>query len=141
MPQTYMNNSGFAVREFRQRHEVALDDLLIVFDDFQLPFGTIRLRPKGSDGGHNGMASVIYQLESDLIPRLRLGVAGSDLPERRTHDTMADYVLSPFDASEKDRLIEFLLHAHDAASRWLEEGIERTMSAFNRNFFSDADAS
>lgn len=141
LPQTYMNNSGFAVREFRQQHELPLKNMLVIFDDFQLPFGTIRLRPKGSDGGHNGMASIIYQLESELIPRLRLGIAGDGLPEHHTHELMAEYVLSTFTKNELSYLEKLMNRCCDAVTSWIDVGISKTMSSFNRNFLNDADAS
>jgi len=140
MPQTYMNNSGVAVREIRQRYDLVLENILVLFDDFQLPFGTLRLRPKGSDGGHNGIASIIYHLQSDLVPRLRIGVGGVTLPSNHTHDVMADYVLSPFDAGERELLPRLLNHTQDACVSWMETGIQKTMSQYNRNFFSSAGA-
>ncbi len=140
MPQTYMNNSGTAVRELRQKYDLAPADFLILYDDFQLPFGTLRLRPKGSDGGHNGLASIIYQLENDLIPRLRIGVGGKTLPGKHTHETMADYVLSRFDTDEEKLLPQLLNYAHNACVSWVETGIQRTMSVYNRNFFTSANA-
>lgn len=140
MPQTYMNNSGAAVREILQKYDILFNDFLIVFDDFQLPFGTLRMRVKGSDGGHNGMASVIYHLQSDLVPRLRIGVGGKTIPVDHTHDSMADYVLSPFDAEEEKLLPRLLQHLHDSCLSWNDLGIQKTMSQYNRNFFSSADA-
>ena len=136
MPQTYMNNSGTAVLELHQKYEIGYDDFMIVYDDFQLPYGTLRMRAKGSDGGHNGMASVIYDLQSDLIPRLRLGVAGSSIPESHTHDAMAEYVLRRFEQDEEKLLPQILHHAADALIGWTYEGIARTMSVYNKNFFT-----
>ncbi len=136
MPQTYMNNSGTAVRELHQKYEIGYDDFMIVYDDFQLPYGTLRMRAKGSDGGHNGMASVIYHLQSDLIPRLRLGVAGSSIPESHTHDAMAEYVLRRFEHDEEKLLPQILHHAIDSLISWANEGIAKTMSVYNKNFFT-----
>lgn len=141
MPQTYMNNSGFAVRELCQKYSIVLDDLLVVFDDFQIPFGTLRMRPKGSDGGHNGLASIIYQLENDMIPRLRIGVAGKNIPVHHSHEIMADYVLSTFDKTEEESLKTMIQHSAGACQSWIEAGITRTMNLFNKNFLHDADAS
>ncbi|MDD8017901.1 MAG: aminoacyl-tRNA hydrolase [Bacteroidota bacterium] len=136
MPQTYMNNSGFAVREFRLKHECSVDDLLIIYDDFQLPFGTLRMRTKGSDGGHNGLASIIYQLQSDMIPRMRAGVGGTTFPEHHTHELMAEYVLTNFDALEEKFLPQLLLLISDACKSWIEAGLPKTMNLYNRNFFN-----
>lgn len=135
-PQTYMNNSGTAVREIHQKYEIGFDDFMIVFDDFQLPYGTLRMRTKGSDGGHNGMASIIYHLQSDLISRLRIGVAGKSIPELHTHDAMADYVLARFEPDEEKLLPQLLHHATDAIISWTREGIVKTMSQYNKNFFN-----
>lgn len=135
-PQTYMNNSGAAVRELHQKYNIGFDDFMIVYDDFQLPYGALRMRAKGSNGGHNGMASVIYHLQSDLIPRLRIGVAGKSIPDQHTHDAMADYVLARFERDEEELLPQLLQHAADALINWMDEGIAKTMSVYNRNFFS-----
>ena len=94
-PTTYMNLSGIAVLDFLSENQIPLDDLLIVFDDINLPAGRIRLRKSGSDGGHNGIKSIIYHLQDDNFPRLRFGV-GSDF----TKGEMADYVLSKFSKEE-----------------------------------------
>ncbi len=140
MPQTYMNNSGIAVREMSQKYELFAVDVLILYDDFQLPFGTLRLRPKGSDGGHNGLSSIIYHLENDLVPRLRIGVGGKTVPEEHTHESMADYVLSRFDTDEEKLLPQLLNHTHDACVSWIETGIQKTMNQYNRNFFTSTNA-
>lgn len=140
MPQTYMNNSGMAVREILQRYEVAMEDLMVMYDDFQLPFGTIRTRPKGSDGGHNGLASIIYHVQSDLIPRLRIGVGGTTMPEHHTHEIMAEYVLTPFQEEEQKFLPQLLQYAGDACILWMTAGIQKTMSLYNKNFLRSADA-
>ena len=140
MPQTYMNNSGTAVREVLQKHELSAADVLILYDDFQLPFGTLRLRPKGSDGGHNGLSSIIYHLENDLVPRLRIGVGGKTVPVEHTHELMADYVLSRFDTDEEKLLPQLLNHTRDACISWAETGIQKTMNHYNRNFFTSTNA-
>ena len=139
-PQTYMNNSGMAVLAAMEQFGVLRDELLVTVDDFQLPFGTLRLREKGSDGGHNGLASIIYHLQSDLFPRLRIGVAGETMPERHTHDAMADYVLDRFSSAEEKVLPQLTRHASDAVVSRIEHGIAKTMSQFNRNFFTSGDA-
>jgi PTH1 family peptidyl-tRNA hydrolase len=139
-PQTYMNNSGAAVLAAMEQFSVLHDEILVTVDDFQLPFGTLRMREKGSDGGHNGLASIIYHLQSDLFPRLRIGVAGETMPERHTHDAMADYVLDRFSAAEEKVLPQLTGHAADAILCWIEHGIAKTMSQFNRNFFTSGDA-
>ncbi|MFZ4621794.1 MAG: aminoacyl-tRNA hydrolase [Bacteroidota bacterium] len=140
LPQAYMNNSGIAVRDIMQEFSIVSDDVLVIYDDFQLPYGTLRLRKHGSDGGHNGLASIIYQLQTDEISRLRVGVGGSTLPIEHTHESMADYVLSPFTKEEQKLLSPLLNHLHDACIMWSDKGIQRTMNMFNKNFFSSASA-
>ena len=137
-PLTYMNGSGSAVIQVVNEAQIQLDNLLIVFDDFQLPFGTLRLRAKGSDGGHKGIASIIYELQSEEIPRLRIGVGGKDLPIKHTHEEMADYVLSPFNNEEQKILPKLCTVAADACLHWIENDIAATMRLYNKNFFSNA---
>jgi len=80
-PLTFMNESGVAVADVAERFEVPLDQLIVVCDDFQLPLGHLRVRQKGSDGGHNGLYSIIYHLQSDLFPRIRCGIASPSMPK------------------------------------------------------------
>lgn len=141
LPQTYMNESGAAVSAIIQKYGISADDMMVVYDDFHIPFGTLRMRGKGSDGGHNGMASVISHAESDQIPRLRIGVGGATLPVDHTHETMADYVLSRYTADEEKFLPVLLLRSAEALLSWRNAGIAKTMSLYNKNFFNDASAS
>jgi PTH1 family peptidyl-tRNA hydrolase len=140
MPQTYMNNSGTAVREIFQKYDLATADFLILYDDFQIPFGTLRLRPKGSDGGHNGLSSIIYHLENDLVPRLRIGVCGKTMPIEHNRDSMANYVLSRFDADEEKLLPQLLNYTYNASISWVQSGIRETMNHYNKKFFTSANA-
>ncbi len=126
-PLTFMNRSGEAVAALVERFDVPLGNLLVVVDDFNLPFGKIRLRAKGSDGGHNGLASVIAALGSTAFPRLRIGI-----DDGKFSDAVA-FVLSEFDTSEKQALPEVLDRATAACLSFVTEGIERTMSRFNQN--------
>lgn len=96
-PTTYMNMSGLAVRDYVSENQIELADILIVFDDVNLPPGKVRLRKSGSDGGHNGIKSIIYQLQDNNFPRLRFGI-GSDFQRGE----MADYVLSRFNPEESE---------------------------------------
>jgi PTH1 family peptidyl-tRNA hydrolase len=125
-PLTYMNNSGLAVRHAADYFDVALPRLLIVFDDFQLPVGKLRLRPNGSDGGHNGMASVIQYLGSQEVPRLRLGIRAEF-----HKGEMADFVLSTFSKEEQKLLPEIYDRAADAALSFIHDGIQQAMNKFN----------
>lgn len=140
IPLTFMNNSGFAIKEIHTKYEIPIERFLVAFDDFQLPFGTLRTRPKGSDGGHNGLASAIYHLQSDLLPRLRIGIAGKSIPKEHTHETMADYVLSPFEKDEEKLIPELLRHIEETCKCWIQFDIQKTMSLYNKNFFNSANA-
>ncbi len=99
-PTTYMNLSGTALLDYLAQHPTNIEDILIVYDDVNLPVGKIRLRKAGSDGGHNGIKSIIYNLQNDNFPRLRFGI-GSDFSKGE----MADYVLSKF-TSEDYNVVE-----------------------------------
>ncbi len=125
-PQTYMNLSGRAVGELVRRYEIPLEGLLVVLDDLDLPLGTIRIRRKGSAGGHRGLSSVIEALSSVEFPRLRLGIR----PNASIADTVA-FVLSPFEPEEEPIVEEMIERAVAAAWRWAQEGIERAMAEFN----------
>jgi PTH1 family peptidyl-tRNA hydrolase len=129
-PATSMNESGVALLDIVEHYEVHLDRLLIVFDDFQLPLGALRMRQSGSDGGHNGMYSVIYHLQSDTFPRLRCGIGTEDMPQDKS--LMADFVLSKFDAKETPVVEEMVNRAVDACLSFVVDGIDQTMSLFNR---------
>jgi PTH1 family peptidyl-tRNA hydrolase len=129
-PVTSMNESGIAVAEIVEHYKVELGQLLIVLDDFQIPMGALRMRHSGSDGGHNGMYSIIYHLQSDLFPRLRCGIGTEDMPQDKS--LMADFVLSKFPAKEKPAVEEMVGRASDACLSFVTDGIEKTMTLFNR---------
>ena len=125
-PQTYVNVSGTAVADLRRRHRLPLENLLVAFDDLDLPVGQIRLRAKGGHGGHNGMRSIIETLGSEEFARLRVGIGrppGGVDP--------ADYVLSRFSKEEQARLDEAVERAADAVEAFVRRGIEAAMSASN----------
>ncbi len=126
-PLTYMNRSGLAVLRMVERYAVPLDRLLVILDDFNLPFGRLRIRAKGSDGGHNGLASIIDFLSSSAFPRLRIGIGNDTLSDA------VEFVLSPFEPEEQRRLPELIDHASDACRSFVEHGIQRTMNIFNQN--------
>lgn len=129
-PLTYMNNSGDAVADIVGRFEVPLAQLLVVCDDFQLPLGVLRLRPGGSDGGHNGLYSIIYQLQSDQFPRLRCGIGSLTMPTDK--NLMADFVLEQFSKEELPRAKQMVERAREASLSFIEQGIDRTMNMFNQ---------
>jgi PTH1 family peptidyl-tRNA hydrolase len=129
-PLTYMNNSGEAVREIVETYRLELQSLLVIVDDFQLPLGAIRLRHRGSDGGHNGLSSIIEQLQTDEFPRLRCGIGGESMPSDKRQ--MAGYVLSPFEKREEEAVADLTLRARDAAFVAVAEGLDAAISRFNR---------
>jgi PTH1 family peptidyl-tRNA hydrolase len=129
-PQTYMNRSGYAARCLVERREIEPFRVLVVFDEVHLPLGKLRLRPSGSPGGHRGMESVIENLRTPEVPRLRLGVGPADA--EATGEDLADYVLEPFAASEREAIQDLILRAADACECWLAEGAQAAMNRFNR---------
>lgn len=130
-PLTYMNNSGIAVRDVNELFGIELNDLLVVYDDFQLPLGQLRFRENGSDGGHNGMASVIYYLNTEEIQRLRIGIGGATLPIEDRKNQMADYVLAPFEKNEEPVVTDAVERASIAVQEWTQHGIVYAMNKFN----------
>lgn len=132
-PQIYMNRSGHAARCLIERHGYAPEDLLVVYDELALPLGRLRMRPGGSPGGHRGMESVLDNLRTDRVPRLRLGVAPEeDSPEGSVFgEGQIDFVLAPFAADERETVVAMIRRAADACEVWVEEGAEAAMSRFN----------
>jgi PTH1 family peptidyl-tRNA hydrolase len=130
-PLTYMNNSGEALLDIRNRYDIPLERFLVLCDDFQLPLGQIRLRPEGSDGGHNGLYSIIYHLKSNSFPRLRCGIASELLSINRR--LMAQFVLEPFDADERSTVRSMVLRASEASLSFVTEGLQKTMNLFNQS--------
>jgi peptidyl-tRNA hydrolase, PTH1 family len=128
-PMTYMNDSGDAVRDALEHLAVPPERCLVVCDDFQLPLGTLRLRERGSDGGHNGLYSIIYQLQSEEFPRLRCGIASAHMPSDKSE--MAAFVLSPFEPDEQAMVRVMIERARDACTSVLTRGIVPAMNEFN----------
>lgn len=128
LPQTYMNRSGYALRCFAELRGLAPADMLVVYDEVHLPLGKLRLRPSGSPAGHRGLESILENLSTAEVPRLRLGVAGEPPPPP---EALRDFVLAPFDPAEKTAVETLVERAADACLCWLEEGAERAMARFN----------
>lgn len=126
-PQTFMNNSGEAVRQAASFYKIPPERILVVFDDISLPCGRLRIRRKGSDGGHNGIKSIIYHLNSDAFPRVKLGVGEKPHPD---YD-LADWVLSQFKKDELALLHEAAEKACSAAELIVSGDIDKAMSNFN----------
>ena len=126
-PQTYMNLSGISVRELLVKYELGVDDLLVMWDEAQLPMGTIRIHPDGSAGSHNGAKSVIGAVGTEEFARLRLG-CGPDHPltSRR------EYVLRPMRKAELEVAAEMIGEAGDAVEMLLTQGMDAAMNKYNR---------
>ena len=125
-PLTYMNDSGIAVRKLLATERVPVEQLLVVVDDFSIPFGSLRFRERGSDGGHNGLASIEAELGNDQYPRLRVGIG-----DPRESGTAQQHVLSEFTAAERLRLPEINLAAGEAIETWARLGLNKAATAFN----------
>lgn len=123
-PQTYMNLSGDAVRLMGAWYKLYADEILIVLDELDLPFGTLRLRERGSAGGHNGLSSVIQQLGTSEFPRLRVGIG-------RGRSSAIAQVLSKFSVDEQRELPFVIGDAVDACILWVQEGAVATMNSVN----------
>jgi len=126
-PQTFMNASGMAVRELVERLGSDPSELIVISDDVALPWGTIRIRERGSAGGHNGLASIIGALGTDEFIRVRLGIQ----PEHPARD-LAAYVLRPMRRAELEAAAEIVETAAEVVQAILSEGTRRAMSRFNR---------
>lgn len=126
-PQTFMNASGESIRELMDYYKVSTENIIIVYDDISLDVGQLRVRPKGSAGGHNGIKSIIQHMGTQEFPRVRVGVG--DKP--RGWD-LVDYVLSRFPASEEPTMQEAFERAAAACKVILLDGVEEAMNQFNR---------
>jgi PTH1 family peptidyl-tRNA hydrolase len=127
-PETYMNLSGLSVRELAAEHQVDVkQDLIVIYDELDLPLGTIRIRQRGSSAGHNGMESILGALNTDEFLRIRLGIA----PDRKVADSVK-YVLTPFRKSQEKVVVEIVETAALAVEVILKEGPAAAMNRFNR---------
>ena len=129
-PQTYMNNSGDAVRLLSGAYADSLTDVLIVYDDVDLPLGKLRIRANGSSGTHNGMRSIVEQLASEQFPRLRFGVRGASYAET---NRLRDYVLDDFEEQELPVVERAVQRSIDALVLFARGDLRRAMNEFNRD--------
>lgn len=126
-PTTFMNNSGEAVEEAMSFYKLPPEKLLVLYDDISLDVGRLRIRRKGSDGGHNGIKSIILHLNSDAFPRVKIGVGKKPHPDFN----LADWVLSAFKKDEGEALESALAKAADAAELIVRDKTEEAMNRFN----------
>jgi len=129
-PQTYMNLSGDAVALLKNAYAESLQDVLIVYDDIDLPLGRLRIRPNGSSGTHNGMRSIVSSLASEDFPRLRFGVRGASYSEM---PRLRDYVLEDFEEAELPVLKSNIERSVDALVLFARGDLKRAMNTFNRD--------
>ncbi|MCK5708348.1 MAG: aminoacyl-tRNA hydrolase [Candidatus Aureabacteria bacterium] len=132
-PHTYMNLSGYAVKKIVDYYKLNPEDYMIVYDDFQLLFGKIRVREKGSSGGHNGMESIIQETGIKCFNRLRIGIGTEIFNEAklRSKDVIRSFVLSNFSRDEKSKLKEILLSTNRIMELFFEGNIKKAMNLFN----------
>ena len=126
-PHTYMNLSGPSVRALLERYELTPAELVVVYDELDLPWTTMKIKPKGSAAGHNGMKSIISSLGTSDFPRVRLGIH----PGHPLRDG-AEFVLTPFKRSQQKELEEMVDRARSAVESIIAEGVEKAMTMFNR---------
>jgi len=126
-PSTFMNNSGEAVGECARFYKIPPEHILVIYDDINFDPGVMRIRKKGSDGGHNGMKSIIYHLNSNAFPRIRMGIGAKPHPE---YD-LADWVLSGFSENEKKALEPAIDNACDAIRQIVAGEIDIAMNRYN----------
>lgn len=129
MPQTYMNRSGYSVRCLVERRRIEPSSILVVYDEIDLELGRLRLRSAGGPGGHRGMESIIRNLRTEEIPRLRLGIR--PVESEKVPENLSDFVLSPFEAEEESVAADLIDHAVRACRSWLSGGTDETMNRFN----------
>ena len=126
-PQTFMNNSGEAVRDIAAFYKIPPEKIIVIFDDISLPCGKLRIRRKGTDGGHNGIKSIIYQLQSDQFPRIKLGIGAKAHPDQ----PLADWVLLVMKDDDLKNLREAAEHACSALELMLNGETEKAMNLYN----------
>ncbi len=135
-PLTYMNLSGECVRELVDYYKVSPEDIIVIFDDTGLDVGQLRIRKKGSAGGHNGIKSIISHLGTDAFPRIKVGIG-----ERPKDWDLADYVLSRFMDGEQPLIRQALKDVSDACKIMLVSGIDTAMNTYNRKKAADNNSS
>ena len=126
-PQTYMNNSGEAVRECANFYKIKPENIIVIYDDISLDVGKLRIRRKGTDGGHNGIKSIIYHLNSDQFPRIKVGCGKKPHPDYN----LADWVLSEFKKDEQKALEPALENACKSIELLLDNQIDKAMNLYN----------
>lgn len=127
-PQTYMNRSGESVLDIYNFYKIPLENIIVVVDDVDIKFGSLRIRTKGSAGTHNGMKSIIYLLQSDDFPRIKIGVG-----KPNEHQDLADFVLSGFSKDDRIYIDSTIEQAAKAVEKIITDGVNHAMNEFNTN--------
>ncbi len=135
-PQTYMNRSGYSARCLSERNGYAPENILVVYDEVHLPLGRLRLRGRGSPGGHRGMESIIENLRTTAVPRLRLGIAAEGAEQTdggagARKGELSDFVLAPFTGGEVETAARMVYRAADCVLSWVDRGVDITMNEYN----------
>ncbi|RKH54604.1 aminoacyl-tRNA hydrolase [Corallococcus llansteffanensis] len=129
-PQTFMNLSGRSVAEAARFYKVAVQDVLVIHDELDLPFARLQLKAGGGAGGHNGLKSLVSSLGEDAFIRVRVGIGKPEGPNAK--ERVAGYVLSNFDDGERRQLEELISRAADMAESWVRDGLTTAMNRHNR---------
>ena len=125
-PTTYMNDSGIAIKQFLNYYKLDISNLIVIYDDIDTDLGRIKFRAKGKDGGHNGIKSIIYHLQTDTFDRLKIGIATSmDMKPSE------EYVLKPFPKKYNNLIDEVIENSSSGIDYYLDNGISKTMNNFN----------
>ncbi|HHV46990.1 MAG TPA: aminoacyl-tRNA hydrolase [Tissierellia bacterium] len=125
-PQTYMNNSGMAVLDLYNFYKMPISNIIVIVDDIDIDFATIRIRAKGSAGSHNGLKSIIYHLQSEDFPRVKIGIG-----KKKEDQDLGDFVLSRFDVKEREQIDLAIERAALAVETIIKDGINKAMNEFN----------
>lgn len=124
-PVTYMNRSGIAISEIMNFYKVPIENLIVIYDDIDIPVGALRIRPHGSAGTHNGMKSIVSFLGKDKFPRIRIGI------DKNPDIDLADYVLQRFNADERNKIDHIVKSASEAAIEIVQNSLEDAMQKYN----------
>lgn len=127
-PQTFMNNSGEAIREAKEYYKIPIENIIVIQDDIDLDLGKLRVKRKGSSGSHNGLKSIIYQIQDENFPRVKIGVG-----RQNPGEDLANYVLTGFKREDIPMMEETIKTAGEAAISIVENGIDKTLNKYNSN--------
>lgn len=126
-PQTYMNNSGITVGEIVRFYKLPIENLIVIVDDIDIEFSSIRIKKKGSSGSHNGLKSIIYHLNDDNFPRVKIGIG-----KKHPNEDLANFVLGRFSKEETQSIEEAILSASEAVETIIKNDIDKAMNSYNK---------